>query len=261
MIDCHIHLIPNMDDGSSSMEESIETLRQMAEGGITAVFCTSHYTRGLYNFSYIEYNAKFRELEAEVKHQNIPVTLYPGAEVHVTNDVAEDIKREKLTLADSNYVLIETELNGFPSDFKKNVFYLLRAGYRPILAHAERYVDVIKKAHEAKELINRSVYIQVSATSILGMYGEKVKQTAWKLLNTGWAHIMASDHHSKTHYDAFFKAKGKISEHIDDEMADILTRLHPQCIVNNNKIEYNYVWVQKVRKRRPITDLFRRIGF
>jgi len=257
MIDCHTHIIPNIDDGSTSLESTVDALRQMVNGGIRSVICTSHYMRGLYQFKPETYQAKFRELEAEIKHQSIPVTIYPGAEVFVTQGITDDIKANKLTLADSSYVLIESDLNGFPPDFQKNIFTMLRAGYRPILAHAERYVPIMMKTHNAKELINRSVYIQINAASLVGGYGDKVKQTAWKLLNNGWVHFMGSDHHNKTDYKAFFQAKEKITQHIDKETAEFLTQTHPQAILNNTKVSYDYVIVYRDSRRRLPSKLFK----
>jgi protein-tyrosine phosphatase len=250
MIDCHTHILPNLDDGSTSIEKSINALRQMSSGGIKSVFCTSHFMTGVYQFNPNDYTAKFRELEAEVKHQEIPITLYPGAEIYLMAGIADEIAKNKLTLGDSSYILIETDLNGFPLDMQKNIFDLLRLGYKPILAHAERYVSVMMKSHEAKEMINRSVYIQISAPSVIGGYGEKVKQTVWKLLNKGWVHLMGSDHHTKTDYGAFFNAKDKIVEHIDQETADLITSTYPRAIINNEKIDYEYVFVQSLPKRK-----------
>lgn len=260
MIDCHTHLIPNIDDGSTSLESSIDALRQMAEGGIESVICTSHYMRGLYQFKHEDYTSKFKELETEIKHQNIPITILPGAEVYITSGIAEDIIKNKLTLADSSYVLIETDLNGFPPDLQKNIYELLRKGFRPVLAHAERYVPVMMKTHNVKELINRSVYIQINAASVVGGYGEKVKQTVWKMLNQGWVHFMGSDHHNKTDYGNFFQAKDKITRHIDEQTAEFLTRTHPQAILNNEKVSYDYVIVYRESKKKFPAKIIRSLG-
>jgi protein-tyrosine phosphatase len=216
--------------------------------------------KGKYQFSHEEYTSKFRDLEAEVKHQNIQINLYPGAEVYLYNGVCEDIMKNKLTLADSSYVLIETDLNGFPADMQKNIYTLLRHGFKPILAHAERYVSVMMKSHEAKELINRSVYIQVNAASLLGGYGDKVKQTAWKLVNKGWVHFLGSDHHAKNDYTAFVKAKEKIIEHVDEKTANLLTVTHPKAILNNEKVDYDYVIVHKASRTRYHTKILNKCG-
>lgn len=260
MIDCHTHILPHLDDGSPDLETSLKTIRQMAAGGIKSVFCTSHYMAGVYQYSHEDYMSVFRELEAEVKNQGIDIELFPGAEVYIVSGISDQIREHKLTLADSSYVLLETDLNGFPADLARNVFDLLRAGYKPILAHAERYVSVMIKSHEAKELINRSVYIQVSAPSIIGGYGEKVKQTAWKLLNKGWVHLLGSDDHTRSAYGAYFDARNKIIEHIDSETAELLTRIHPRAIINNQKIEYEYVMIQTPPKRRHHSGFLRHLG-
>lgn len=261
MIDCHTHILPNLDDGSPDLTSSLEAIKQMAEGGIKSVFCTSHFMAGIYQYSHEDYMSVFRELESEVTHQGINISLYPGSEVYMVAGATDLIKEHKLTLADSSYVLIETDLNGFPTDLAKNIFDLLRAGYKPILAHAERYVSVMMKSHEAKEMINRSVYIQVSAPSVIGGYGEKVKQTAWKLLNKGWVHLLGSDHHTRSDYGAYFEARNKIIEHVDMETAELLTNIHPQAIIDNAKIEYEYVFVQTPPKRRHHSGFLRHLGF
>jgi protein-tyrosine phosphatase len=260
MIDCHTHLIPGLDDGSADLESSIKAFRQMADGGIKSVICTTHYMRGLYQFDKDVYNSKFRELEQEIHHQNIPIHIYPGAEVFLVSGIGDDIREKNLTLAESSYILLETNLNGFPPDLHKILFELVRQGYKPILAHAERYVSVMAKSQEAKDIINRSVYIQVNAASIIGGYGEKVKDTVWKLLNKGWVHLLASDHHGKSDYNAFFAAKNKIIEHIDEQTAYLLTNKHPKSIINNTKIDFEYVYVQKPTSYKHRSGLSKLLG-
>ncbi len=259
MIDCHTHIIPNLDDGAASFESSLRAIGQMSEGGISSVILTSHYMRGLYQYSHEDYEAKFRELEAEVKHLGIPITLYPGAEVFLSPGIEEDIKKHGLTLAGSSYVLVETDLNGFPADMNRNIFELLRAGFKPILAHAERYVSVMTKSREAREMINHSVYIQVSAPSVIGGYGDKVKETAWKLLNNGWAHLLGSDHHCRSDYSAFFKARDKIIKHIDAQTAELLTMTHPQAVLDDRKMDFDYVFIQPSPKKHS-KNFFRSLG-
>jgi protein-tyrosine phosphatase len=260
MIDCHAHLIPNVDDGSTSQESSIHALRQMSEGGVKSVICTSHYMKGHYQFKYENYLSRFRELEAEIKVQNIPITIYTGAEVYLTPGISDEIKANKLTMAESSYVLVETDLNGLPRDFYKNMFDLVRHGYKPILAHSERYVTVMTKTRSVKELIRRNMYVQINAASLIGGYGEKVKQTAWKLLHMGWVHLMGSDEHIKGEYSAFFKARDKIVAHIDEPTAKLLTITYPQAILSDDKIPFDYVMVHSERKRNLVKRMLRSIG-
>jgi len=233
----------------------------MAAAGIRTVFLTSHYMRGQYQFAQEKYQALFREFEQEVKHQEIPITLLPGAEVFLISGIVDDVKANNLVMGDSNYVLVETELNGFPPDMYRNLFDLLHNGYRPILAHAERYVSVMTKSKEVKDLIDKNIYIQVNSGSLVGGYGDKVKNTAWKLLGKGWVHLMGSDDHVRGDYESFMRAKNKIIEHIDDYTAQLLTQEHPQHIINNERIPYNYVHIHKPHHRRKRSFLRRFLGF
>jgi protein-tyrosine phosphatase len=260
MIDIHTHLIPNIDDGSKSLESSIRQLQLMAAGGIKHVFCTTHYMRGLYQFDKAGYRYKFAELVEEARKQNIPITLHPGAEVFLIKGIEDDIKEKKLTLGDSSYVLVESELNGLPPDFYNNLFDLLHKGYRPILAHAERYVSIMGRTREVKELIDKGIYIQVNAGSLLGGYGAKIKTTAWKLVNKGWVHIIASDDHVRQDYEAFFQVKQKIMDHVDSRTVNLLTHDYPQMILENKKIPYTYVSVHVPRRKRKLRWLKRFFG-
>ncbi len=261
MIDIHTHVIPGIDDGSMSLESSIQQLRLMSASGIDHVFCTSHYMRGIYQFDKAAYRYKFAELVEEVKHQEIPIILHPGAEVFLIKGIEDDIHEKRLTLGDSSYVLIESELNGLPPDFYNNLFDLLHKGYRPILAHAERYVSVMSRTHEVKSLIDKGIYIQINAGSLLGGYGAKIKATAWKLLNKGWVHFIASDDHVRQDYEAFGKARQKVIDHIDVQTANLLTREYPRMILENKKIPYTYVTVHVPHKKRKYSALKRFFGF
>lgn len=260
MIDCHAHLLPNIDDGSKSIEDSIKVLRQMAAGGIKSVICTSHYMKSHFQYKYEDYTARFRELEEEIKTQNIPIKIYTGAEVFLTPGISKDIKEQKLTLADSSYVLVETDLNGFPHDFYKNIYDLIKFGYKPVLAHGERYVSIMMKTHSIKELIKRGIYVQINSASLIGGYGEKVKHTAWKMMNKGWVHLLGSDEHIKGDYTSFFKARDKIVEHVDEATARLLTQTYPQAILTDEKIPLDYVIVHKENRRKFLDILFHSKG-
>jgi len=254
MIDLHCHLLPNFDDGSQSMEASLEQVKRMAEGGVTHAFLTSHYMRGHYEYTKDHYMGRFNEFVSEVKHQNIEIVLLPGFEVHLHPGIEEIVEREKLFLGDSRYLLVESDLNGLPIDFYKNAFMLLRKGYKPILAHAERYVTVMKHtSSEAKTLLQRNIYLQVNSGSLRGLYGDKVKETAWKLVSRGYAHFVSSDDHVRTDYTSFFNARKSIINRIDSHTAELLCTAHSMKVVQDKDVPYHYVnisYSQKDRKKK-----------
>jgi len=261
MIDIHCHLLPNLDDGSKSPEKSLEQIRAMAIGGITDVFLTSHFMPGRYHYERKKYDDKLQLLRELVQQNQININLYHGFEIFLHPFSIKDIEKHKLCLGNSNYVLVESDLNGLPSDFYENVYPLLRAGYKPILAHGERYVSIMHNVHDAKDLIRKDIYIQVNAGSLLGLYGEKVRQTAWLLLRNGWAHFLASDDHAKMPYGAYFDAVELLKTELDVSVANLLTQDFPGKILKNETIPYKYVYLRSVpeSRRRRKRSLWRRI--
>jgi protein-tyrosine phosphatase len=258
MIDIHCHILPNIDDGSDDIGKSVEQLRQMEAGGVREVYLTSHYFRGHYHYSRADYDAKLSLLRDKAELDGLKIKLHSGFEVFIQPGIVDDIIEKNLTLGDSKYVLIESELNGLPTDFYQNVYPLLRAGYKPILAHAERYVSIMKKPEKARELNDRDIYVQTNAGSLIGHYGDKVKHTAWALVNNGWTHFIASDDHVRMDYEAFFDACNMIEDRIDDRTRKLLCHTFPAAIASGDKIPYSYVIV-KVSRHSKHKSWMRRI--
>lgn len=259
MIDIHCHILPNIDDGSDGLGKSIVQLKQMEASGIREVYLTSHYFRGHYHYSRAEYDSKLDALRDAAQKAGIKLLLHSGFEVFIQPGIIEDIQEKSLTLGDSKYVLIESELNGLPVDFYQNVYPLLRAGYKPILAHAERYVSIMQKPSKARELNDRDIYIQTNAGSLLGHYGDKVRKTAWILINNGWTHFLASDDHVRMPYGAFGEACTLISKRVDKKTSKLLCETHPAAISSGTPIPYSYVTVKVPRHHRRPKSLLRRL--
>ncbi|HPF08908.1 MAG TPA: capsular biosynthesis protein [Candidatus Cloacimonadota bacterium] len=258
MIDIHCHILPNIDDGSDDSGKSIQQLRRMEEGGVSQVFLTSHYFRGHYHYSRADYDSKLSLLQTEARHAGLNIQLHSGFEVFIQPGIIDDIKEKSLTLGQSKYVLIESELNGLPTDFYQNVYPLLRAGYKPILAHAERYVSIMKKPSRARELNDRDIYIQTNAGSLIGHYGEKVRQTAWTLVNNGWTHFLASDDHVRMDYGVYFEACDLLAQRIDAKTCNLLCHDFPKAIALDEKIPYSYVIVHKSHHNHESRPWYRR---
>ena len=248
MIDIHSHIIPNIDDGSQDLQRSLKQLQQMELGGVEEVYLTSHFFRGHYHYSRADYEAKKLALVEAAKDAGIRMKLHSGFEIFIHPGILDDIRKNNLVLKDGPYILIESELNGLPTDFYSNVYPLLRYGYKPILAHAERYVSIMKKPSQARDLTDKNIHIQTNAGSLLGLYGEKVRQTAWVLIENGWTHFLASDDHVRSDYSAMFEAYRLICERIDERTADLLCNKFPAAIGAGDKVPYSYVHVHRPRK-------------
>ncbi len=256
IIDIHTHLLPNVDDGSDSIDRTIEHLQKISELGVEKVFLTPHYMLGKYANTKAEVEKQFQLLKQEVSKYMISTELVLGAEVYCEDVILEQIKKENLTLGSSNYVLFETSLNDVSDNSKKFIYELQMNRFRPILAHPERYSYVHAHPNIVKEFMNRDVLVQINASSLLGYHGKKVKEIAWKLIHKGYAHFVASDDHCRHSDYILKKAFYKVADKIDERTANLLFYENPLKVFRNEDVtvfyvEVNGVGATKHRKHRP----------
>lgn len=244
VIDIHTHLLPNVDDGSDSLDKTIEHLRIVSEAGVEKLFLTPHYMLGKYANSKDNIKKEFEKLKGKIKDLLISTEIVLGAEVYCDDSLIQQVIDERLTLGDSDYVLFETSLNDTSDNSKKFIYKLQMNHFKPILAHPERYSYVHAHPHIVKEFMNRDVLLQINASSLLGYHGKKVKYIAWKLLYKGYAHFVASDDHCRHSDYILKKAYYKVADKIDEKTANILFYENPLKVYNNQEIEPFYVEVK-----------------
>jgi protein-tyrosine phosphatase len=166
-IDIHSHILPDMDDGSDSIEETMEILKTAYSEGIRTMIATPHsYSEGSGN---IVEDIDRRLEEIRKIADRPPIEIYKGCEIYYTHEVPELLSEKKLpVLAGSRYVLVEfspvTEYIYITNALRN----IMLAGYSPIVAHVERYMAVTKEIGRIEELIDMGAYIQVNAKSITG---------------------------------------------------------------------------------------------
>lgn len=257
MIDIHTHILHNCDDGSDSLELSIKQITNMIDNGVTDIVLTPHYMN-----SYVQTDAKiidtqFKELIKATA--DLKVNLHKGGEIFLNPGIDDKIINKELCIGDTSYILVETNMGEFTPDIYETLFNLVKKGLRPILAHPERYNYIINDPAMAEDFLHRNVYLQINAGSILGLYGSKIAKTAWHLIDNGFAHFVASDNHCKT--DEYFLplAKEAIHDNIDSYTADLLTKINPQRMLNNEKIKYFYLEKQKVEKKGFFEKFLRKL--
>jgi protein-tyrosine phosphatase len=242
MIDIHCHLLPGVDDGSNSLQQSLEQLRIMSQAGVKKVYITPHFMRNLYHNSNEVIQPVFEELQKEVKHNTIALELELGSELFLDSHSAETVKEENLTLGNSNYVLFETMLQQIPSDVFRQTYNLQKAGYKLIMAHPERYQDIIKKPDLVEDFLAHDIYLQLNAGSFLGRYGTMVEKTAHGLLQKGQAHFIASDNHGDQTVSIQKAAYDLVADIFADKIARQLFVENPLRMENNEKIELMNHW-------------------
>ena len=155
MIDIHSHLIYGVDDGSRSLEESIDILKNLSINGVTDIILTPHFINETkYTSLKLDNAKKFKELQKEVKNQNININLYLGNEIYIDKNIFKLIEENKIcTLNNTEYVLVELPMSGVYSDYQDIINNLLNEGCKVILAHPERYDSFQKDYSKIDELL------------------------------------------------------------------------------------------------------------
>lgn len=198
MIDLHSHVLPGLDDGCRTLAEAVQFVRAAAGEGITTLACTPHVTEE--NCPFPEILTKAREqLLAACQEAKLPyVELLQGAEVMIDPTLADFLTRRRdLTYGGKGrYCLVELPLVDYPLYVERTLFELLVAGLQPILAHPERNARLQKERHLLENIVNQGVLVQINAGSVLGHYGNLVRQTVLYFLENGCVHAIASDGHN-----------------------------------------------------------------
>ena len=201
MIDIHSHVLPGLDDGSKDMYETVEMLTMAAESGVTDMIATPHCNiqgtfENYYNNHYIQ---TFREVQKAINELEIPIRLYPGAEVFVTEDLPELMSGGKiLTLNGGHYMLLEFAFDDtleFANDMLEKVSAM---GIRPVIAHPERYVFLQQRSRTAYEWCEKGYVLQCNKGSFTGRFGKRCAVVAYEMLGQNLVSVIASDAHSSS---------------------------------------------------------------
>ena len=222
MIDFHSHILPEIDDGSKSYEESLKMLEEAQNIGFDTVISTSHYAVDCYESPEYKRKELIEDLNLE---ENVPEIIL-GSEIFLTYNIIELLKEYKAsTINGTNYVLIELPLRHHFNNLKNIINTLKENDYRPIIAHPERYLFIQNNFKEIYELKELGVLFQCNYGSILGNYGIKAKSTMKKMLKNGLVSFMGSDaHRKKSIYLQIPKAISLISKYISsEELQNIIT--------------------------------------
>lgn len=238
MIDIHCHIIPKIDDGSNSVEESYKMLESAKKAGFTDVIATSHYVENYYEVDAIKRQAVVQALNKTIKEKELDIKLHTGSEIYVTLDLVELINKKKAsTLANSRYVLFELPMNDKIKYLDEVIFKIKASGLIPVIAHPERYSYVQKDPNMIGELIKEGVLFQANFASISGYYGKTAKRTLKKLLKANMIHFLASDSHNSQKYDKIGENIKELRKIITEEKIKELTLINQKHILENTEIQ------------------------
>lgn len=197
--DIHSHLIPGIDDGSQSLDDSIAMLYKFKELGYKKVITTPHVMSDHYRNTPEIILSGLEIVRAELKRINLDIEIEAAAEYFFDETIFEKIRNKELLTFNGNHVLVEFSFFSMPQGEENLFFELLTNGYQPVLAHFERYAFLHGSIEKAIEWRNKGIYIQLNLNSLSGHYGPEVKKQAEKLLQAEAIDFVGTDCHRIEH--------------------------------------------------------------
>ncbi len=197
IVDIHSHILPGVDDGSKSMDETLRMLRIAQSEGITDMIATPHYQSKRFFTPAEKVREMTEELQVEAAAQGIFITLYPGTEIYYRSGLEAHLNKGELaTLNGGSHVLVEfSPFEEF--SYIRNAMEDFRGmGYRPVLAHVERFACLLENIGRVRELRGMGCRIQANAGSISGDYGFRVKRYLHGLLREELIDYVGTDAHN-----------------------------------------------------------------
>lgn len=234
MIDLHTHVLPGIDDGARTLDDSLEMARAFVADGVTEIAATPH-VRVDYPTSADAMLAAVDLLRRAFEEAAIPLVVHAGAELDVEWMARlPEAEIARLTLAGGRYVLVETPYRGWRIEVVEQLLRLRRAGFTPVLAHPERNAIVQERPSVVEPLVRGGTLVQVTTASLDGRLGRRPQESARGLLSAELVHLVASDAHTPEVRAAGMRAALEALD--DDALARWLAFDVPRALVENRDV-------------------------
>ncbi len=229
MVDLHSHILPNIDDGSKNMKETLKMGKIAEAEGFSKIIATPHYIEGEFTLKREQFLSTIKKVNEYFMEKAVNIEILPGSEVYISPNLPSKLKKgEIFTLNNTSYVLIEFPMGSIPIYIEEVLYEVRLLGYKPVIAHPERYTKVMEDPDYLKGLIKQGNYVQINSLSVIGVLGKKTKQTAEILLKHRMVHFIGTDAHtSRTRSPRIKKALKQMRQWVSSE--------YVEEIVNNGR--------------------------
>lgn len=200
MADIHCHILPYVDDGAEHLAETEQILIEQAKQGVRLVCATPHLRPGMFETPDAEIFRQFNRARDFVQKQKLPIHLCLSREYYCNTQFLKRLQQGNvLPMGGGKYLLVEFSRRSSFKSICDILWTIISAGYRPLVAHVERYPAFQENIDQFPYLIKMGVAIQINAGGVLGREGHLQKQFCWKLMNQDLVHVVASDAHGPVH--------------------------------------------------------------
>jgi protein-tyrosine phosphatase len=236
MIDIHNHMLPGIDDGAQSLEESIALARAAVANGITHCVCTPHINFGRFDNTHQSIGSAFFALSEVLKREAIPLKLGWAAEVRFDVEIISAIEEQRVPFlgvwGGRSVLLLEFPSGEFPLAASRFVEILLDLGVVPLIAHPERNRGLLRHPERLHSLLDQGCLLQITAASLVGGFGARAERLALSLLDSNLVTVIATDaHHSRRRPPLLREAFKRVAELYGHDRAVRLTVEQPWSIV------------------------------
>ena len=200
--DIHCHILPGIDDGSPDVDTSIELIQRMLSWGINRIIATPHVTQASFENTPETMSNALKSLNEALKNKNIEIDIIHSAEYRIDELFITQLNNGTIVPFPNNYLLVENSFIQEPWNLDQLLFDLKVKGYRPILAHPERYMYYYSKKDRYKTIHSTGTKFQINILSIAGYYGKEEKRIAMELIEKGFVDFIGTDLHNHRHADA-----------------------------------------------------------
>lgn len=235
--DIHCHIVPGVDDGATDIEETGKLLRMEYEQGVRTIIATPHFRFRMFETSAEKVKEQFKLVEKAAAEVASDLHVYLGCEFHTNMEMISMLRENKvMTMAGSRYVLTEFSHNSEENYIRERLSTLLSGGYKPIVAHIERYEATRTSMDFVEELVDMGVCMQINADSITGKDGFFTKRYCNRVMKQDLLHFVGSDcHNSAKRISRIGEAYRVVTAKFGQDYADELFIRNPERILEKKK--------------------------
>lgn len=199
MIDIHSHILPGIDDGAQTEQDSLAMAKAAVEDGISTIFATPHHRNGAYDNDRDAILKSVDLLNKLLESENVPLNVLPGQEVRINGDYTEELKSgELLPLNHTRYIMVEFASGHVPRYAMQMLFDIQVIGFIPIIVHPERNRELLERPKMLHEFVKKGALTQITAGSVTGKFGKNVQKFTQQIIEANLTHFIASDAHNTT---------------------------------------------------------------